>query len=135
MLANPEEINPQPPADRSVRTLVQELRRQAGARHVILARRDGLPVATTLPAAANLAAYSHMAAAIAGTSDMAGEQLQFKSHEQTIVDFDSGKALIVGCGDSAVIMLLLPHEANLGLAIVMAKRAAEEIRDLLPPWK
>ena len=92
-----------------------------------IVRRDGLLIASGLPAEVNARAVAAMAAAIAGTSESSAKELKIGEFEQVIVNASQGQYVVLGAGSEAILIALLRKEANLGLVSVKVRA----VKDLL----
>ncbi len=96
-----------------------------------IVRRDGLLIASGLPAEVNAKAVAAMAAAIAGTSESSARELKIGEFQQVIVNASTGQYVVLGAGPEAILIALLRKEANLGLVLLEMEKAAQKIARLL----
>ena len=68
-----------------------------------------------------------MAAAIVGTGETAGKELDIGDFSQVIVESKKGKIISLGAGPEAIFSALVGSKANIGLILMRMERAAKKI--------
>jgi len=94
-------------------------------------RRDGLLIASGLPAEVNAKAVSAMAAAMVGTSETSVKELGLGEFSQVMVNASQGQFVALGAGSEAIIISLLRKGANLGLVLIEMEKASKKVGRLL----
>jgi predicted regulator of Ras-like GTPase activity (Roadblock/LC7/MglB family) len=109
--------------------VLEDLRQTEGILHAFLARRDASWALGASPIEPSLIELS---ASLLADSEEAGTMLGFEGHDQTIVEFGNGRLLVTRCPPHHVVALVLGTAVNVGLAVLLARKAAERIEPLLP---
>ena len=115
----------------AIEQTIVELRR--GARDVsgvMVASSDGLPLAHDLPPENHLQTAA-MAATAVGLSRRIIETFGYGGFEEAVVRGRDGYLVVYSAGPQAVLAVLAPGSANLGLLHHVARRAASHISELL----
>ncbi len=107
------------------------LRRLPGVEGAALARRDGVMVAQILPRSSDPRRVAAISAGLAGTSDMAAEEIGRQEASHTIVATAEGEIVVRKVGEEYVLTVILRPEANLGLILLHIGRASEELKLVL----
>ncbi|MDO5500517.1 MAG: roadblock/LC7 domain-containing protein [Propionibacteriaceae bacterium] len=99
-------------------------------RGVMIASADGLPVAHNFPAseAERIAA---MAATAIGLGGRIADRADLGPLAEAVVRGSSGYLVVYALGETAVLVLAGPADANLGLMRIEARKAASSARPLL----
>lgn len=111
------------------RALIAVEREVPDIRGCALASRDGLPIVSTMPGtdASRLAA---MAATVLALGARVAESTELGTYEETVIQGTAGTFVTYGAGD-AVLAVLAGPGANLGLVHLEARRAVEQIAQIL----
>ncbi len=107
------------------------LRRLPGVEGVGLARRDGIMMSQVLPPSVDARRVASISAGLAGTSEMAAEEVGRHEASHTIVATAEGDLVVRKVGDDHALVVILRGEANLGLILLHIGRASEELRVIL----
>ncbi len=105
--------------------------RDAGAEGAVLVSPDGLAIASVLPANVDEDRVAAMGAAILSLGERVATELDKGELEQLYVKGTKGYMIFTGIKDLAVLGVLAPADAKLGLLLMEIKRAAKQIEDLL----
>jgi uncharacterized protein len=92
---------------------------------------DGLPLASSLPAAMDEERTSAMSAAMLSLGERIGQELARGTVDKIMVEGADGYGILMGCGDDAVLLVLASHAAKQGLLMLDIKRAVSEIKAAL----
>lgn len=92
-----------------------------------IVRKDGLMIASSLPAKFDSRTIAAMTAAIVGTAETSAAELHLGKFPQVIVEAEKGKIIAAGAGTSALLVCLVRATGNLGLVLLEMGRAAERI--------
>ncbi len=105
--------------------------RDAGAEGAVLVSPDGLAIASVLPANVDEDRVAAMGAAILSLGERVATELEKGELEQLYVKGTKGYMIFTGIKDMAVLGVLAPADAKLGLLLMEIKRAAKQIEELL----
>ena len=92
---------------------------------------DGLPLASSLPAAMDEERTSAMSAAMLSLGERIGQELARGTVDKIMVEGADGYGILMGCGDDAVLLVLASHAAKQGLLMLDIKRAVSDIKAAL----
>jgi uncharacterized protein len=92
---------------------------------------DGLPLATSLPAGLDDERVSAMSAAMLSLGERIGSELVRGTIDRIYVEGDKGFAILMGCSNDAVLLVLASHVAKQGLLMLEIKRVVAELKDVL----
>jgi len=109
------------------------LKRLPGVDGAALARRDGAMVSQVLPRTSDSRRVGSISAGLAGTSDMAAQEIGRREASHTIVATVEGDIVVRKVGEEYVLTVILRPEANLGLILLHIGRASEELKLILTP--
>ncbi len=105
--------------------------RDSGAEGAVLVSPDGLAIASVLPANVDEDRVAAMGAAILSLGERVATELDKGELEQLYVKGTKGYMIFTGIKDLAVLGVLAPADAKLGLLLMEIKRAAKQIEELL----
>ncbi len=111
-----------------VSQILGTLRRLPGVEGVALARRDGIMESQILPPSVDSRRVASICAGLAGTSEMAAEEVGRHEASHTIVATAEGDIVVRKVGEDHALVVILRTEANLGLVLLHIGRASEELR-------
>ncbi|NPA58271.1 MAG: hypothetical protein GXN94_03135 [Aquificae bacterium] len=111
--------------------ILQAVVRDAGAEGAVLVSPDGLAIASVLPEGIDEDRVAAMGAAILSLGERVTTELNKGSLEQLYVKGSKGYMIFSGIGDLAVLGVLAPPNAKLGLLLMEIKRAAKQIEESL----
>jgi uncharacterized protein len=97
----------------------------------VLVSPDGLPLASSLPPGMDEERTSAMSAAMLSLGERIAQELARGNVEKIIVESDNGFAVLVGCGEEAVLLVLANIAAKQGLLMLDIKRAVVSIKAAL----
>jgi predicted regulator of Ras-like GTPase activity (Roadblock/LC7/MglB family) len=92
---------------------------------------DGLPLASTFPDGMDEERVSAMSAAILSLAERIGNELARGDIERIYVEGNKGYAILTGCGEDAVFLVLANASAKQGLLMLEIKRALAELKPIL----
>ncbi len=92
---------------------------------------DGLMIASALPTSFEQEMVGAMAAAMLVLGERTAKELKRGELDQVIVKGRLGYVIMVGAGNEAVLCVLARPDAKLGLVLLDASRAAEDIPKVL----
>jgi uncharacterized protein len=92
---------------------------------------DGLPLAASLPAGLDDERVSAMSAAMLSLGERIGSELVRGTIDRISVEGDKGFAVLTGCGNEAVLLVLASHAAKQGLLMLEIKRVVAELKGTL----
>jgi predicted regulator of Ras-like GTPase activity (Roadblock/LC7/MglB family) len=90
--------------------------------------RDGLMIASSLPAGINSDTLAAMAATMQGAAETAVQELKKSSPDRVIVESRNTKLITIGAGEQAILACMTRPEAKLGLVLIEMKKAVEGIK-------
>jgi predicted regulator of Ras-like GTPase activity (Roadblock/LC7/MglB family) len=92
---------------------------------------DGFIVASVLPSGLDEDLIGGMAASLLGVGERIATDLLGSEMEQIYVRAPKGYIIVNACGAEAMLVLLVTHEAKLGLIFLELKRTVSELARLL----
>ncbi|HIC09623.1 MAG TPA: hypothetical protein EYO62_06200 [Aquificales bacterium] len=113
------------------RPVLEKLVRDANLEGAVLTTADGLPVEAVLPAGMSEERLAAMSAAILSLGERAVFELEKGALEQITVKSEKGYVIVTGIGDEAVLTVMAPEDAKLGLLYLEIRKAANELAKLL----
>jgi uncharacterized protein len=93
----------------------------------VLVSPDGLPLASSLPPGMD----EERTSAMLSLGERIGQELARGKVEKILVEADNGFAVLVGCGEEAVLLVLANIAAKQGLLMLDIKRAMVSIKAAL----
>ena len=111
--------------------VLQTVVRDSGSEGAILVSTDGLAIASVLPEDVDEDRVAAMGAAILSLGERVTAELEKGELEQLYVKGSKGYMIFTGIKDLAVLGVLAPSNAKLGLLLMEIKRAAKKIEDIL----
>jgi predicted regulator of Ras-like GTPase activity (Roadblock/LC7/MglB family) len=111
--------------------ILQTVVRDAGAEGAVLVSPDGLAIASVLPEGIDEDRVAAMGAAILSLGERVTTELNKGTLEQLYVKGSKGYMIFTGIKDLAVLGILAPSNAKLGLLLMEIKRAAKQIEESL----
>jgi hypothetical protein len=94
--------------------------------------RDGLLMASAIPASFYAETFAAMSATMLGAAETAISELGRGMPERVIAESDKTKIIACGAGEKALLVAMTRPEAKLGLILVEMEKAAEKVKGLLP---
>jgi len=113
------------------KAVLEKLVRDAGLEGAVLTTADGLPVESVLPAGQSEERLAAMSAATLSLGERAAFELEKGALEQITIKAEKGYVILTGIGEEAVLTVMAPHDAKLGLLYLEIRKAAEELAKLL----
>lgn len=92
---------------------------------------DGLPLATTLPAAMDEERVSAMSAAMLSLGERIGKELSRGAIDRIFVEGENGYGILTSCNEDAVFLVLANKAAKQGVLMLEIKRALGELKATL----
>ncbi len=103
----------------------------AGIKAAILLSKEGLPIASALPAGLEEAEIAAMAASILGVADLAAERMEQGTLEEVLMTNEKGLIIMRSAGEKAILVLAASKNVKTGLLVYAARTASEKIAPLL----
>jgi len=111
--------------------LMEEICRLPHVVAVVIARRDGVVIASNLTGRANPNAVAAMAASIVGTSEMVVGELDQGKLVEVVVESVRGQLLGIGANEEAILVLVTKREANLGLVLLNIDKYSKKLSRII----
>jgi predicted regulator of Ras-like GTPase activity (Roadblock/LC7/MglB family) len=92
---------------------------------------DGLPLATSLPAAIDEERAAAMSAAMLSLGERISSEFARGDVDRIFVEGEKGYGILTSCGEDAVFLVLASQAAKQGLLMLEIKRALGELKLLL----
>ncbi|MGC8812787.1 MAG: roadblock/LC7 domain-containing protein [Candidatus Aenigmatarchaeota archaeon] len=108
-----------------------KLKEIGGVKGSVIAKAEGLLVASTLPSEINSKIVAALAAAIIKSSNFTAKELGIGELEYTIIKSTNGNYVCFSIDSELVFSSLLYKDVNLGMVIVKMEKAIKEIKSLL----
>src|SRR5712691_11017252 len=105
--------------------------RATGSMGIVIARRDGLPIAYRLRGREDARLAAAMAASILGTVSSIAAQLDRGDVNDVVANCSRGRIVAVQAGPEAVVIAWYGLDANLGLVLIQQRAAADRIAEAL----
>ena len=96
----------------------------------VIASRDGLLIASRM-SHGDEEVFAAMSATMLGAAETASTELERGVPDRLIVESNDGKLVAVGAGPKALVVVLTPPDAGLGLVLVELDKAAVKIKKIL----
>lgn len=107
------------------------LRKTGDVEASAIVRRDGLIIASDMPAFVDSHTLAAMAASLVGAGEGSAGELGLGRFGQAVVESAEGKLVAVGAGENSLLVCLVGKDANLGMALVNMEKSGKKIADLL----
>ncbi len=104
-----------------------ELNKTEGIKGSMIVGKDGLVIASQIPGNIDAELVGAMASAAFGAAERTASEIGMGSLEQTMIEGEHGKTLMVDAGEG-ILVVLTDAKVNLGLIRITMKRAAEKIK-------
>jgi hypothetical protein len=114
-----------------LKNVLTELRRTGGIDASIIVSRDGLLIVSDVPEDVHVNTFAAMSATILGAAEMALSELGKGILDRIIVESKKVRVIVKGAGPKALLVVMLPPEVGLGLALVEIEKTADKIQKLL----
>jgi predicted regulator of Ras-like GTPase activity (Roadblock/LC7/MglB family) len=111
--------------------LLEELIRDSGAEGAVLISVDGLTIASALPSSADEDRVAAMGAAILSLGERVVSELKKGELEQLYIKGSTGYVIFTGIKDVAVLGVLAPVNAKLGLLLMEIQRTIKKLEQEL----
>ncbi|MGC8941481.1 MAG: roadblock/LC7 domain-containing protein [Sulfurihydrogenibium sp.] len=111
--------------------VLEELIKDSGAEGAVLISVDGLAIASILPASADEDRVAAMGAAILSLGERVTSELDKGILEQLYIKGSTGYVIFTGIKDVAVLGVLAPSNAKLGLLLMEIQRAIKKLEQTL----
>jgi predicted regulator of Ras-like GTPase activity (Roadblock/LC7/MglB family) len=96
----------------------------------VIASRDGLLMVSYMQKGDD-ETFAAMSATMLGAAETASTELERGVPDRVIVESNDGKLIAVGAGPKALVVVITPADAGLGLMLVELGKAADEIKKIL----
>jgi predicted regulator of Ras-like GTPase activity (Roadblock/LC7/MglB family) len=107
--------------------ILEEFVRNSGAEGAVLVSVDGLAIASVLPSSADEDRVAAMGAAILSLGERVTSELKKGNLEQLYIRGSTGYIIFTGIKDVAVLGVLAPINAKLGLLLMEIQRAIKNL--------
>jgi predicted regulator of Ras-like GTPase activity (Roadblock/LC7/MglB family) len=111
--------------------ILKKLKEIDGVKGSIIAKAEGLLVASTLPSEINSQLVAALAAAIVKSSSFTVKELGIGELEYTIVKSTEGNYVCFSIDSELVFSSLLYKDVNLGMVLIKMEKAIKEIKSLI----
>ncbi len=120
-----------PEVKEQIELVLADLRKAGDIEASAVVRRDGLMIASDLPARVESRTVAAMTAALVGTAETFSSELKRGTFQQVVVDGEKGKIVALGAGKLAILVSLMRQDGNLGYVLLSMERAAKSIENIL----
>jgi hypothetical protein len=107
--------------------ILEDLVRNSGAEGAVLVSVDGLAIASALPSTADEDRVAAMGAAILSLGERVTSELKKGELEQLYIKGSTGYVIFTGIKDVAVLGVLAPVNAKLGLLLMEIQRTVKKL--------
>ncbi len=111
--------------------ILQELVKDSGAEGAVLISPDGLSIASVLPPGVDEDRVAAMGAAILSLGERVASELEKGELEQLYVKGTKGYVIFTGIKDLAVLGVLAPPTAKLGLLLMEIRKVIKKLEEAL----
>jgi len=110
--------------------VLSDLMKTGAIESSVVASRDGLLMVSYMQKGDD-ETFAAMSATMLGAAETASTELEKGVPDRVIVESNDGKLIAVGAGPKALVVVLTPADAGLGLMLVELGKAADEIKRIL----
>ncbi|MGA9138938.1 MAG: roadblock/LC7 domain-containing protein [Methanocella sp.] len=110
--------------------VLADMRRAGGIRAIAIVSRDGILIASDMPAEIHPETFAAMSAIMLGAAETAALEINTSAPDRIIVETDQGKLVVSGAGERMMLVLLADAQAGLGHVIVEMSRAVTRIKEI-----
>ncbi|OPY29335.1 MAG: Roadblock/LC7 domain protein [Methanocella sp. PtaU1.Bin125] len=110
--------------------VLADMRRAGGIRAIAIVSRDGILIASDMPAEIHPETFAAMSAIILGAAETAALEINTPAPDRIIVETDEGRLVVSGAGERMMLVALAEAQAGLGHVIVEMSRAVDRIKEL-----
>jgi len=110
--------------------VLSDLTKTGAVESSVIASRDGLLMVSHTRKGDD-ETFAAMSATMLGAAETASTELERGVPDRVIVESDDGKLIAVGAGPKALVVVITPADAGLGLVLVELGKAAEKIKNIL----
>ncbi|MEM5834295.1 MAG: roadblock/LC7 domain-containing protein [Candidatus Aenigmatarchaeota archaeon] len=111
--------------------VLKEIKMIEGVRGAIIAKNDGLLIASYLPSGLNAKLLAALAAAITKSSFVSTKELGMGSFTHTIVKASNGYYVCFPVDSEMILACLLEKDANLGMVLIKMEKSIKEVVNVL----
>jgi len=111
--------------------VLSELGRTGDIEASAIVSRDGLLMASDIPKSVHAETFAAMSATMLGAAETAVSELKKGLPDRVIVESNNGKVITTGAGPKALLVVMTPPKAGLGLILVEVEKAADKLKKLL----
>ncbi|UZE92339.1 MAG: roadblock/LC7 domain-containing protein [Methanosarcinales archaeon] len=111
--------------------VLTDLRRTGDIEASAIVSRDGLLMASDIAEGIHAETFAAMSATMLGAAETAISELNKGIPDRVIVESKKGKVITTGAGPKALLVVMTPPEAGLGLILVEMEKAADKAKKLL----
>ena len=110
--------------------VLADIRRAGGIRAIAIVSRDGILIASDMPAEIHPETFAAMSAIMLGAAETAALEINMAGPDRIIVETDEGKLVVSGAGERMMLVVLADTHAGLGHVIVEMSRAVTRIKEI-----
>jgi hypothetical protein len=114
-----------------VRQILAQVNKIAGVRGSLVIAPGGLVVESDLAGDEDPSALGALASSVSATLEGALRKLDFGSLHRYILSGPDGSAVLWSLGDSALVLVLLRKDVNIGMVLVELKDAARQLSEAI----
>jgi len=111
--------------------VLTDLKRTGDIEASAIVSRDGLLMASDIHGSVHAETFAAMSATMLGAAETAVSELKKGIPDRVIVESKQGKIITTGAGPKALLVVMTPPEAGLGLILVNVVKAADKVKGLL----
>ncbi|MDI6902688.1 MAG: roadblock/LC7 domain-containing protein [Methanocellales archaeon] len=120
-----------PTVAETLQKIVSDLKRTGDIEASAVVSRDGLIMTSDIPPGIHAETFAAMSATMLGAAETATAELKKGIPDRIIVESAKGKVIATGAGPKALLIVMTPPEAGLGLILVEMEKAADKAKELL----
>lgn len=113
-----------------VNTVLSDMMRAGGIRAAAVVSREGILIASDLPAEVHAETFAAMSAIMFSAAETAALEMNEMAPDRLIVETDEGKLVVAGAGERMMLVALTDAKAGLGHVIVEMGRAVGRLKEL-----
>jgi predicted regulator of Ras-like GTPase activity (Roadblock/LC7/MglB family) len=111
--------------------VLTDLKKAGGVEACAAVSRDGLLIRSSLQKEQFAESFAAMSATMLGAAETASTELGKGVPNRVIVESSEGRLIAVGAGHKALLVVIVSHDAGLGLILLELDKAAISLEELL----
>ncbi len=111
--------------------VLADMRRAGDIRATAVVSREGILIASDMPADVHPETFAAMSAIMLGAAETAALEINAATPDRIIVETEEGKLIVCGAGDRMMLVALAYARAGLGHVIVEMSRAVTRIIEIV----